>query len=283
MRFGRVRGRRRRHRHGRGGRSRRGGSTFTWGADRMTFELEPDGDGTRSRSPTPSTTAPARPASPPGGRCASAGLRNVLADEPVPAPDRGVARHEELVHEFGLDGRRSPRPTDGWTVRYERQLTCPAEVAWDLWFGTDQTTGEQRRAPGVGEPLTPYMAPDVVIGTMTEVDPPRVMAFDVAPTGGPGDHVRVELRDGTGHGARLILTVTGHRPGRARGRRRPVGHRRRGPPRRRRRGVGRRPPPGVRALAGRAEALDADLRSTGTPRSTSRSLAASANPAEPHT
>jgi ketol-acid reductoisomerase len=53
------------------------------------------------------------------------------------------------------------------------------------------------------------MAPDVVIGTITEVELHRVLAFDVAPTGGPGDHVRVEFTDGTGHGARVILTVTG--------------------------------------------------------------------------
>ena len=80
------------------------------------------------------------------------------------------------------------------------------------------------------------MAPDVVIGTMTEVELHRVLAFDVAPTGGPGDHVRVELADGTGHGARITLTVTGTDPGRARRGRRDVGHRRRRTPR----GVGRR-------------------------------------------
>ncbi len=97
-------------------------------------------------------------------------------------------------------------------MRVERQLTCPAEVAWDLWFGSDRDTGEQRVAPAVGEPLTPYMAPDVVIGTMTEVELHRVLAFDVAPTGGPGEHVRVELTDGTGHGARITLTVTGTDP-----------------------------------------------------------------------
>jgi hypothetical protein len=102
---------------------------------------------------------------------------------------------------------------DAWTVRVERQLTCPAEVAWNLWFGKDRDTGEQRPAPAVGEPLTPYMAPEVVIGTMTEVELHRLLAFDVAPTGGPGDRVRVELADGTGHGARIILTVTGTDPG----------------------------------------------------------------------
>ncbi len=100
----------------------------------------------------------------------------------------------------------------GWIVRIERQLTCPAEVAWDLWFGVDLTTGEQRTAPDIGEPLTPYMAPEVVRGTVTELERHRVLAFDVAPTGGPGDHVRVELGPGTGHGARLTLTVSGTDP-----------------------------------------------------------------------
>ncbi len=123
-----------------------------------------------SRWSTRSTTAPARRASPPAGRCASPACAACSPASRCPQPDRGIARHEELVHEFGLD-QPEVTETDGrWTVRFERQLTCPAEVAWDLWFGTDQTTGEQRQAPAVGEPLTPYMAPDVVIGTMTEVD-----------------------------------------------------------------------------------------------------------------
>ena len=100
----------------------------------------------------------------------------------------------------------------GWTVRVVRQLTCPAAVAWDLWFGKDRDTGEQREAPEVGEPLTPYMAPDVVIGTITEVDLHRVLAFDVAPTGGPGDQLRLELADGTGHGVKITLTGTGTDP-----------------------------------------------------------------------
>jgi hypothetical protein len=142
------------------------------------------------------------------------GLRSVIADEPVADDgwDRGVDRHEELVGEFGLD---QPVITDAeaeggrWRVRWERQLTCPADVAWDLWFGKDMATGEQRVAPGVGEALTPYMAPDKVIGIVTEMEPCRVLAFDVAPDGGPGDHLRWELGEGTGHGVRIVLTVTG--------------------------------------------------------------------------
>jgi hypothetical protein len=87
-------------------------------------------------------------------------------------------------------------------------------VAWDLFLGTDPVTGAQRQAPAAGEPLTPSAAPDLVLGVVTEVERPKVLAFDVA-DGEPGDHVRLELAGGTGHGARLVLTATGSldRPG----------------------------------------------------------------------
>jgi hypothetical protein len=176
------------------------------------FELSTDGDGTTfalTHSFDERFGAPSFAAG--WGLCLS-GLRALLADEPLPPAERGVARHEELVHEFGLDQPEVTETDAGWTVRIERQLTCPAAVAWDLWFGKDSDTGEQRNAPAVGEPLTPYMAPDTVIGTMTEVDMHRVFAFDVAPTGGPGEHLRLEFADGTGHGVKVTLTVTGTDP-----------------------------------------------------------------------
>ena len=186
--------------------------TFTWGADRLTFELASTGAGTAFTLIHTFDDRFGAASFATGWDLCLAGLRSVLAGEPLPPPDRGIVRHEELVHEFGLD-RPEVTDSDGrWTVSVERQLTCPAEVAWDLWFGKDRDTGEQRTAPAVGEPLTPYMAPEVVVGTMTEVHLHRVLAFDVAPTGGPGEHVRVELGDGTGQGVRLTLTVTGTDP-----------------------------------------------------------------------
>ncbi len=186
---------------------------FRWGTDRLTFELVPDGSGTMFALTHAFDDRYGAASFATGWEMCLAGLRHLLADEPLPPPDRGIARHEELVGEFGLDQPEVGDDAGRWTVRYERQLTCPADVAWDLWFGTDRETGEQRAAPGVGEPLTPYMAPDVVIGTVTEVITHEVLAFDVAPgTGGPGDHVRVELGEGTGHGARITLTVTGTDP-----------------------------------------------------------------------
>ena len=186
---------------------------FTWGADRLTFELAPDGGGTTLALTHSFDDRYGAPSFATGWELCLAGLRSVLAGDPVPPPDRGVARHEQLVHEFGLDRPEVTESAGRWSVRVERQLTCPAEVAWNLWFGKDRDTGEQRTAPAVGEALTPYMAPDVVVGTMTEVELHRVLAFDVTPAGGPGEHVRVELADGTGHGVRVTLTVTGSDPG----------------------------------------------------------------------
>jgi uncharacterized protein YndB with AHSA1/START domain len=187
--------------------------TFRWGTDRLTFELRPDGDGTTFALTHAFDDRYGAASFATGWEMCLAGLRSVLADEPLPAPDRGIARHEELVHEFGLDQPEVSESAGRWTVRFERQLTCPADVAWDMWFGKDRDTGEQRQAPAVGEPLTPYMAPDVVIGTITEVVRHEVLAFDVATgTGGPGDHVRVAFTDGTGHGARITLTVMGTDP-----------------------------------------------------------------------
>ena len=186
---------------------------FTWGADRLTFELEPDGDGTTFALTHTFDDRYGAASFATGWEMCLAGLRSVLADEPLPPPDRGIARHEELVHEFGLDRPEVTESAGGWTVRFERQLTCPADVAWDMWFGKDRVTGEQRAAPAVGEPLTPYMAPDVVIGTDDRGRGATTCWRSTSrPTGGPGDHVRVEFAAGTGHGARITLTVTGTDP-----------------------------------------------------------------------
>jgi uncharacterized protein YndB with AHSA1/START domain len=186
--------------------------TFTWGTDRLTFELTADGDGTTFALVHSFDDRYGAASFATGWDLCLAGLRHVLAGERAPAPGLGIARHEELVHQFGLDRPELGEADGRWTVRVERQLTCPASVAWDLWFGRDRDTGVQRTAPAPGEPLTPYMAPDVVIGTVTEVEAQRVLAFDVAASGGPGDHVRLELVEGTGHGARIVLTVTGTDP-----------------------------------------------------------------------
>jgi uncharacterized protein YndB with AHSA1/START domain len=186
--------------------------SFTWGGDRLRFELAPSGGGTALTLVHSFDDRAGAASFATGWEQCLAGLRCVLGGGALPPVDHGIIRHEELVREFGLDRPEVSDDADRWTVRIERQLTCPAEVAWDLWFGTDLDTGEQRSAPGPGEPLTPYMAPDVVVGMVTEVERHRLLAFDVTPAGGPGDHLRLELADGTGHGARITVVVTGTDP-----------------------------------------------------------------------
>lgn len=159
------------------------------------------------------------------GHCLES-LRPVLATEELSATDGATPsdvepgdrvalsmaqRHEELARRFGLDRGTVSRTGRGWTVRFERQLTCPARIAWNLFLGRDLESGEQRTAPGIGETLTPYAAPEVVLGTVTEVAAPELLAFNTA-IDEPGDHVRLEFIAGTGQGARMVLTVTGTDP-----------------------------------------------------------------------
>ncbi len=186
--------------------------SFLWGADRLVFELDPEGDATTFRLTHTFDDRYGAASFAAGWELCLAALRCAVAGQDAPAPGRAAARHEELVHQFGLDQPEVIEADGRWTVRVERQLTCPARYAWDLWFGKDRDTGAQRSAPAPGQPLTPYQAPDRVFGTMTEVDPYRAFAFDIATDGGPGEHLRLELGPGTGHGARAVLTVTGTDP-----------------------------------------------------------------------
>lgn len=95
-----------------------------------------------------------------------------------------------------------------WRAVWERQLTCPAQAAWELWFGTDGDTGRQRRAPAVGASFQPSGAPGTVLGTARVVEEPRQFVLDIAEDIA-GETLGFRLEDGTGHGARIYLEVTG--------------------------------------------------------------------------
>ena len=181
---------------------------FSWGADRMIFELRAVDDGTAltllhvfdDRAGAASFAA--------GWHGCLIGLRHVLAGEALPGgrswcpAARGAGRG---VRARSADRRADP---DGLADPVRTPAHLSRRTRWDLFLGVDQQTGEQRRAPAVGESLSPYAAPDLVLGTVTALTEHRLLAFDTA-SGEPGDHVRVELTEGTGHGARLIVTVTG--------------------------------------------------------------------------
>lgn len=174
---------------------------FTWAEDRFSFELAPDGDGTLFTL-TQTFDDRAGAASFAAGWTACLGILADVLDEREPrSPGRMIDEHERLVGVFGLDEPTVTRDGDHWLARFERQLTCPAATAWDLFFGGEEP-------PSVGEEFRPYAAPTVVLGTVTELDALNSFAFTTAP-GEPGDEVRLHFGAGTGHGARLILEVSG--------------------------------------------------------------------------
>jgi hypothetical protein len=136
------------------------------------------------------------------------GLGQVLDGRPVEPAGRHVAEHEAFVVAFGLDeGIRSDGP-DGWRVRFERQLTVPAEDAWGRRAGPGD-------APAPGEaPPAGAVAEEFPALAVTQARPPRTLEYSwaagpAAPAGQEAGSVRWELGQGTGHGARLVLTQTG--------------------------------------------------------------------------
>ena len=62
-----------------------------------------------------------------------------------PSADDGAAAFYE---QFGLDQPQVTESNDGLTVRVEGQLTCPAAVEWDMWFGDYRVGGERPRGVG---------------------------------------------------------------------------------------------------------------------------------------
>lgn len=181
---------------------------FTWDTDQLTFDLSTDGDGTVFVLTHEFDDLGGAASFATGWEQCLVALRAGLDGVDAPAPDDGVDRHEQLAERFGLGAPEVAETDTGWQVRFERQLTCSAAVAWDLFFGADPATGEQLPGPEAGGEFRRYNAPEVVLGTATEVDAPDAFAFDVA-EGAPGDAVRLRLGPGTGHGARLLLDVSG--------------------------------------------------------------------------
>jgi uncharacterized protein YndB with AHSA1/START domain len=184
---------------------------FTWETDRLDFTLS----GTEAGRSTDLTLLHAfddlagAASFATGWEGCLAALADVLAGREAADPGRRVTRHEELVALFGLDRPEVTRDEDGgWRATWERQLTRPAQAVWDLWFGTDRDTDRQRSAPDVGAPFQPYGAPDTVLGTARVVDEPRQFALDLAEDVA-GDTLVFRLGNGTGHGARIYLEVTG--------------------------------------------------------------------------
>lgn len=171
---------------------------FTWGDERLDWALAPDGAGT-SLTLTHTFADRAGAASFASGwhLCLTA-LGQLLDGKPVRVGRDTGELHEAYVKRFDLDRGSAERLPDGGRVRVERQLVRPAETVWELLAAGIE--------PVAGLPVPEgFTAEKVPAGPVTEVRAPRSLTYTWQPHG----TVTWELAEGTGHGARLILTQTG--------------------------------------------------------------------------
>ncbi|MBX6383030.1 MAG: SRPBCC domain-containing protein [Microbispora sp.] len=126
-------------------------------------------------------------------------LEAVADGRPAEWPEGNFADlHEAYAEAFGLaEGvaeRLGGQAGGGWRVWFERQLTRPIEEVWAVAGASSATPG----AP----------VPDGLgAGVVTAVREPAAGLAAYVESG--GGHVRWELSQGTGHGARLVVTETG--------------------------------------------------------------------------
>lgn len=187
---------------------------FSWSTDQMALDLQEESGGTRLTLTHEFDDLPGAASFATGWEACLEGLHAVLDDRPVPDPGPRRARHEELAARFGLDEPEVDETAEGWSLHVERQLVCPPDGVWDLLVGDRDVPPEESISVVAGEALlTPRapQAPREVLGYLTEVDIPALLAVDIVESE-PGDHLRLALGPGTGHGARLTLTVRGRDP-----------------------------------------------------------------------
>lgn len=159
---------------------------FTWSGEVLRFVLHDDGDGCRLEFTHEFDDRYGAASFASGWVQCFAGLDQLLSGVPIDAGSPSAAQHDAFVARFGLDAGTVTTGPDGWRVRFERQLTAPAEVAWP-----------------VIERLAAAPADDVL-----ERAEAKVLEYS-APG---GRRARWELGQGTGHGARLVVTESAPAP-----------------------------------------------------------------------
>ncbi|MGN9845811.1 SRPBCC domain-containing protein [Nonomuraea sp. H19] len=166
----------------------------TWGEDHLRWELQPDGPAGTLLTFTHTFTDRHGAASFTAGwhTCIMAMLAHLDQRPFHPDPAAMARLHEDYIHILGLD----PATGDDTTIRLERQLTRPADDVWQHLDGDHATIGQP--------PPAPFTTPAVQPGPVTRAETGKLLEYDT-----PHGTVRWELADGTGHGARLILTHTG--------------------------------------------------------------------------
>ncbi|MET8679730.1 SRPBCC family protein [Streptomyces sp. NPDC004647] len=173
-------------------------------ADLVRFELSPEGAGCLLVFTQVFDDRYAAASYASGWQVCLDAMEAVVDGRPV-EPGYPVAElHDAYFEKFGLDSGTVSETADGWLVRFERQLTQPAEKVWTL------LTGEESAGPEVGGPVPQsFTSAKVPAGAVTSVKAPALLEYEWRTGGHTGGRVRWELSSGTGHGARLVLTQTG--------------------------------------------------------------------------
>ncbi|MDX3852432.1 SRPBCC family protein [Streptomyces sp. AK02-01A] len=171
---------------------------FTWGADHLSWTITPDGEGSLLTLVHTFDDLPGAASFASGWHLCVAALERLLDGDPVPAGRDTGELHESYVREFGLGHGVVDSEAGVKRIRLERQLVRPAETVWEVLSAGIE--------PVAGLPVPEgFTAEKVPAGHVTEVRAPKSLTY----TWDPDAAVSWELGEGTGHGARLVVTQTG--------------------------------------------------------------------------
>lgn len=172
---------------------------FDWGGDLLRFELAESTSGTKLTFSHVFDVRSAAASFASGWHQCFEGLDQVLLGKEVVESTADVNElHEQYVAKLGLAAGTLGRGDDGWEVRFDRQLTKPAEEIWRVLTATSE-------APNLGIPAPAAFTRDgESSGEVVEVDSPKLLEYRDGT-----ELVRWEFQAGTGHGARLLLTHCG--------------------------------------------------------------------------
>jgi uncharacterized protein YndB with AHSA1/START domain len=176
---------------------------YTWSGDHLRWELEPESFGSALTLIHTFSDRPAAASYAAGWETSLAALDPALDGRPIPAPGDPNALHEKYVAALGLDQGSSEDTGTGWRVRFERQLTQPVGKVWRELLG-------EVTQPEIGGPVPFAMATlEFPAGPVAGVDSQRRLGYYWICDDRAAGTVRWELAEGTGHGARLVLTHSG--------------------------------------------------------------------------
>lgn len=174
------------------------------GVNLLRFELRPDGDGCLLVFTHVFDDLPHAAANASGWLLCLDALDQVLDGRPVGEPDEFVELHERYIERFGLDQGTVEATTDGWRLRFDRQLMGqPVEQVWAALNGSAATV------PAVGDaPPSAATTGEVPAGTVTAVATPTLLEYGWQVEGRTAGRVRWELSSSPA-GARITLIQTG--------------------------------------------------------------------------